>query len=199
MLMIIRYLSINPVRGFHHQSLHSMTSAYIRLFFILLCLLPQLSSADAQDDYSKGLQAYQQQDLLTAIDLLKSAADQGYTKAQSLLGYIYDKAEENGQALHYYKLAAERGDADGAYGMGNLYASGEGVEQDFIQAVMWYEIAADKGHVHAIDVLATAYLNGGLGLNKDSKKAIELLQRGAALDHPSSKQKLEAIGEMSGG
>ncbi|MEW8026668.1 MAG: tetratricopeptide repeat protein [Candidatus Thiodiazotropha sp.] len=146
----------------------------------------------------RGLQAYQRENLMVAIELLQRAADNGHAKAQSMLGYIFDKAEENEQAFHYYQLAADQGDADGAYGLGNLYAAGEGVEKNLSQAVGWYEKAAYNDHLLAIDVLATAYLNGGLALTKNTSKAIDLLQRGAALGHLPSVRRLRKIRENEG-
>ncbi|MEW7989744.1 MAG: tetratricopeptide repeat protein [Candidatus Thiodiazotropha sp.] len=160
---------------------------------LLFLLLPTLLYAEPQDDYHQGLEAYQREDLIASIEALRIAADSGHAKAQSLLGYIFDVAEENERALHYYRLAAEQGEADGAYGIGTLYATGQGVAQDHPEAVRWYEKAADAGHPLAIDALATAYLNGGLALARDSRKAIELLERGAALGHLSSVERLKSI------
>ncbi|MES9920965.1 MAG: tetratricopeptide repeat protein [Candidatus Thiodiazotropha sp.] len=165
---------------------------------ILILIMPPLSFAGPHEDYLHGLAAYQREDLMTAIESLKIAADSGHAKAQSLLGYIYDIAEENEQAFHYYRQAAEQGEADGAYGMGMLYATGEGVAQDLFEAVRWFEKAADAGHPQAIDLLATAYLNGGLALTKDSAKAIDLLERGAALGHTPSIERLKAYKEKEG-
>lgn len=169
-----------------------------RLRFLSCLLVPTLLFAEPQDDYQQGLEAYQRQDLMTSIKALRIAADSGHAKAQSLLGYIFDVAEENGQALHYYRLAAEQGDADGAYGIGTLYATGQGVAKDHPEAVRWYEKAADAGHPLAIDALATAYLNGGLALPRDSRKAIELLERGAALGHLPCVERLKAIRGKAG-
>ncbi len=169
-------------------------AARLHAFVLLaLAILPVLTVAGPAEDYARGEAAYQQEDLLTAIELLKSAAESGHAKAQSLLGYIYDIAEENDLALHYYRMSADQGDPDGAYGLGKLYASGEGVEKDTGLAVHWYQMAADRDHLLAIDVLATAYLTGGLGLNRDNQKAVGLLERAAALGHSASIQRLSEL------
>ncbi len=161
---------------------------------LLLCwLTPALLTASPQEDYDNGLSAYRQEDLVTAIDLLRSAADAGHAQAQQLLGYIYDIAEENELALHYYQLAADQGDADGAYGLGKLYATGDGVPQDFAQALHWYRLAAQGDSLLALDVLATAYLEGGLGLERDRGKALELLEQAASLGHAPSSKRLQDL------
>ena len=43
------------------------------------------------------------------------------------------------------KAKAEAGDADAQYNLGLMYVLGEGVEQDFKEAVKWYQKAADQG------------------------------------------------------
>lgn len=163
------------------------------VLWLLPWLTPPLSAASPQEDYDNGLSAYRREDLLTAIDLLRSAADAGHARAQQLLGYIYDVAEENALARRYYQLAAEQGDADGAYGLGKLYATGDGVPQDFGQAAHWYRIAAERDSLLAIDALATAYQEGGLGLERDTRKAIELLEQAASLGHEPSIKRLQAL------
>jgi TPR repeat protein len=44
------------------------------------------------------------------------------------------------------KLAAAEGDADKQYELAKLYAEGEGVEQNWVEAVKWYRKAAEQGH-----------------------------------------------------
>ena len=83
--------------------------------------------AGPQDDYSAGRKAYLAGDVRRAMPPLKRAADAGHAPAQSLYAYILDKAEYNEEAAQYFRRAAEQGDADGQYGLGILYAAGEGV------------------------------------------------------------------------
>ena len=44
------------------------------------------------------------------------------------------------------KLAAAEGDADTQYELAELYAEGDGVEQNWVEAVKWYRKAAEQGH-----------------------------------------------------
>jgi len=41
---------------------------------------------------------------------------------------------------------AEQGDAEAQYDLGDMYRSGRGVEQDDVQAYLWYELAASREH-----------------------------------------------------
>ena len=83
--------------------------------------------AGPQEDYSAGRKAYLAGDVVGAMPALRRAADDGYAPAQSLYGYILDKAEYDEEAAQYFRRAAYQCDADGQYGLAMLYATGEGV------------------------------------------------------------------------
>ncbi|HEY5740398.1 MAG TPA: hypothetical protein VIW27_11780, partial [Gammaproteobacteria bacterium] len=96
------------------------------------CLFGALQSpllADAQTDGERGIEAYQQGRLIEAMQLLESAAQGGYAPAQVLLAFIHDAAENDSEAFEWYQRAAEAGDAAGIFGLGSMYAKGEGVER----------------------------------------------------------------------
>ena len=44
---------------------------------------------------------------------------------------------------------AERGNASAQYNLGVMYAKGQGVRQDYAEAVRWYRRAAEQGDVQA--------------------------------------------------
>ena len=60
-----------------------------------------------------------------------------YAKGQ---GVPQDYAE----ALKWYRLAAEQGNANAQDNLGVMYANGHGVPQDDAEAVKWYRLAADR-------------------------------------------------------
>ena len=51
--------------------------------------------------------------------------------------------------MRWYRQAAEQGIADAQYNLGRLFAKGEGVAQDYVQAHIWYSLAARQGHQKA--------------------------------------------------
>ena len=70
---------------------------------------------------------------------------------------------EKGQyvkALSAWKRAAAAGSSEADFRIGLLYARGEGVVRSMPDAVVWYERAADKGHVEAQYWLGTIYFDG---------------------------------------
>lgn len=117
-----------------------------------------------------------------AMPLLKRAADGGHAAAQALYALILDRADEDVEALEYYRRAAEQGDPDGQFGYGAMLASGEGGRKDPVEARRWVLAAAKQGHAPAINEMALAYLNGGLALSeteRQSPEALEWIRRAA--------------------
>ena len=60
---------------------------------------------------------------------------------------IFDiKIQETFNAL---QELAKQGDLQAQYNLGVAYAKGQGVLQDYTQTKLWFEKAADKGHIAA--------------------------------------------------
>lgn len=66
---------------------------------------------------------------------------------------------------------AEQGDAGAQYLLGFMYAEGQGLPQDYGEAIRWYTRAAELGHPDAPVMLAAMYLEGQ-GMPKDVSEAI---------------------------
>ena len=140
------------------------------------CLFGALQSpllADAKTDGERGIEAYQQGRLIEAMGLLERAAQGGYAPAQVLLAYIQDAAENDTAAFEWYRRAAEAGDAAGIYGLGSMYAKGEGVERDPVEAGRLIRRAAEMDHLPAIRTYAHALEDGSLGFASDPAAAVE--------------------------
>src|SRR5882757_477459 len=81
-------------------------------------------------------------------------------------------AYERGQYLEAFKLwkvASQAGDAEANYRIGTLYAKNQGVAGSIPDAVVWYERAAQLGHVEAQFQTGLAFLygaNAAVGLNR---------------------------------
>src|SRR6516225_9720144 len=78
----------------------------------------------------------------------------------------------------WYEKAADKGHADAMVNLGALYANGQGVAQDYIQAREWYEKAADKGSADAMTALASLYEHGD-GVTQDYANAREWYEKAA--------------------
>ena len=58
------------------------------------------------------------------------------------------------------RVRANAGDANAQFSLGNANAEGQGVPQDYAQAVSWYRKAADQGYAGAQYNLGYAYYTG---------------------------------------
>ncbi len=73
-------------------------------------------------------------------------------------------------ALEAWQPLAEQGDAPTQYLLGVMYDTGEGVQQDYQEAVRWYQRAAEQGHAQAQYTLALMY-SSGAGVTQDIREA----------------------------
>ena len=83
-------------------------------------------------------------------------------------------------------LFAEQGDAMAQFNLGNRYADGRGVPQDYKEAVRWLRLAAEQGLAIAQSNLGFMYAKE-LGVSQDFKEAIRWLrlaaEQGDAIAH----------------
>ena len=61
---------------------------------------------------------------------------------------------------------AEAGDAELQFSLGVMYEHGEGVRQDYAEAVRWYRKAAEQGYAEAQNNLGLMY-DQGQGVRQD--------------------------------
>ena len=58
--------------------------------------------------------------------------------------------QDYAEALKWYRLSAEQGNASAQNNLGLMHAFGQGVRQDNVQAMMWFNISAAQGNPDAI-------------------------------------------------
>lgn len=132
-------------------------------------------AVNPEKSYAAASKAYKEGDVARAMSLLKPAADAGHAPSQALLGFILDKSLFYDEALAYYRKSAEQGNADGLYGLGVMYSEGSGVKKDFVEARRLITSAAERGNKEAVNVMAQACINGGLGLDDAARRGPEAL------------------------
>jgi TPR repeat protein len=86
-----------------------------------------------------------------AMKWYRLAADQGRSDAQYQLGHLYYRQNNYTEAARWFHLAADQGRADAQSNLGSMYAEGEGVPQDFVQALMWFTLSAAQNHKEGIE------------------------------------------------
>lgn len=79
-------------------------------------------------------------------------------------------ATPQGTTLESLRHNAEQGDPVAQFALGARYAQGDGVKQDYQEAVRWFTKAAEQGHVVAQATLG-AYYWAGRGVQQDLTRA----------------------------
>jgi TPR repeat protein len=135
----------------------------------------------------------------TSPDLAKArlwyqrAADQGFAPSQYDLGVMYLEGEgvpPNLQtAISWLTKAADQGFLPAQQNLAELAF----FAKDFKQALLWYEKAADQGDGHAAFNVGSIYYKG-LGVPKDTARAIEFYRKAARLGQPDAAGALRQLG-----
>lgn len=95
-------------------------------------------------------------DNFKAFDWYVSAEKQGYFLAKNKAGQVaYDIGDELfysdiNQAIKWYTTAAEKGNTEAQYKLGDMYHKGKLVPKNEEKAIAYYQMAADQGHLLAL-------------------------------------------------
>lgn len=135
------------------------------------------------DMYHKGEGV--SQDYTQAIDWYRKAVEQGHKAAQSEM----EKIQNNIAAL---KKMAEQGKVESMVALADLYANGNGVPQDYGQAVRLYRKAAEQGDAAAQCKLGFLYAEGK-GISQDFAQSVVWYRKAIDQDYAPAKY---ALGSM---
>ena len=157
---------------------------YIRLIIacFFLCWVITIS-ATPQEDTRKGMEAFHEGDTIGAMQLYRKAAEEGYAPAQEKLANILDQSELNEEAITWFRKAAEQNNAEGQYGLGMMYLTGDGIETDPEQGLGLITAAAEQGLFRAMVSMFHFFKNGDHGLQVDLKQAVYWLEKMAVSDN----------------
>jgi TPR repeat protein len=94
--------------------------------------------------------------------------------AQCNLGVLFEEGQgvvqSDVEAVRWYRLSAEQGNAGGQNNLARMYEHGRGVAQDIGASLMWYRRAADQGNGQAQASLGRLYYEGK-GVRQDDVAA----------------------------
>ncbi len=114
----------------------------------------------------------------------RALADRGNVVAQNTLGLMY-RDGKNGvqrddvQAVHYFQLAANAGNADGQVNLGAMYVLARGVPQDYATALHWFQLAAVQNNSYGQYSVGYLYYFG-FAVPKDYATALHWFELAAA-------------------
>ncbi len=93
---------------------------------------------------------------------------------------------------------ANGGDALAQIIVGGMYAKGQGVPEDDVEAVRWFRLSADQGNADGQAALATVY-QAGIGVTRDYAEAMRWFQAAAAQGNSSAQDGLGIMYEYGEG
>ena len=118
------------------------------------------------------------------------SVEQGNSIAQFFLGVMYEYgevvAEDDVEAVRWYRKSAVQGNSDAQYILGIKFANGDGVAEDDAEAVRWYRKSAEQGDADAQHDLGLMHANGE-GVAEDNVQAYAWFSVAAAQGHEQSK------------
>src|SRR5262249_372208 len=101
-------------------------------------------------------------------------------------------------ALGLLHPLADQGQAGAQVILGVMYANGQGVPQNQVEAMKWYRLAADQGEAGAQTALGVVYANG-LGVPKDSAMAVEWFRKAADQGNANAQNNLGTMYDRGNG
>ena len=125
-----------------------------------------------------------------AAEWFKKSAELGYVGAMvELGGYYQEILVDFEKSKMWYLKAAELGNAEAQNKLGVLYAD---IEKDYKEAVKWYKKAMEQDDYWAYENYADCLWNGN-GVQKNKKKAMEMMQKAISLGHPNAEDELKEM------
>jgi TPR repeat protein len=171
--------------------------------------------------YEDAQTAYSKKDYATALRIYRELAQRGNAKAQEAVGGMYERGEgvpeDKVEALKWFEMAqaerngllafnrgdfattlrifrplAERGQVLAEYTIGLMYANGQGVPQDYTEAMKWHLKAAAQGEAKAQFSVGVMYFKG-LGTPRNLAEAFKWYRRAADQGDPAAQYNLGAM------
>ena len=124
--------------------------------------------------YADGLYGFSK-DYIKALEHWHRAAELGYSKAYTNIGYAYNNGEgvvvDKKKAIHYYELAAMGGNVQSRYNLGNMKGDAGNTER----ALKHFLIALSGGADKSLKWIKEMY-SKGLATKEDYTKALQSYQ-----------------------
>ena len=120
-----------------------------KIFLLLFYINLLVGCGQTSDPY----QAFDEGDYETAYAGFYKLSKEENLAAINYIGVMhylgFGRKRDVQAARQWFEIAANKGFAGAQFNLGNIYANGEGVQQDFTEAYMWFYIANEYGHEQA--------------------------------------------------
>ena len=123
------------------------------LFLLAFAVTFPASASELGVELDRGVAAYRNGDITTAINIFRKLAEGGVSQAQYNLGVIYASGKGVPKDLKtsakWHRLAADQGNADAQYNLGVYLEHGRGVTKNSKEALKYFRLAAEQGSTKA--------------------------------------------------
>ena len=130
---------------------------------------------------------------MTEFEDLLARAEAGDANAQLTIGAMYATgggvAQDEEEAVHWYRKAADQGEVKAQNEIGLYYAVGQGLAQNDGEAVAWHFLVAGQGNAVAQFNLGRRYFTGR-GVPQDEEEAVHWYRKAADQGEVKSQNEL---------
>lgn len=156
-----------------------------------------LAPVAAYADFADGVRAYEAGDHKAAYDAWLPLANRGDVAAMRNIGHLYRWGQgvekDIAQAIHWYRLAAEKGFSRAQANLAAIYLQGdEGTPVDYDEAHKWFAAAAVQNLAVAQYNLGLMY-ELGLGVEKNEARALGWYNLAAKAGQPEAIERLSQL------
>jgi hypothetical protein len=151
----------------------------------------------AKADFVQGVRAYEAGDHKAAYEAWLPLANRGDVAAMRNIGHLYRWGQgvekDIAQAIHWYRLAAEKGFSRAQANLAAIYLQGdEGTSVDYDEAHKWFAAAAVQNLAVAQYNLGLMY-ELGLGVEKNEARALGWYNLAAKAGQPEAIERLSQL------
>lgn len=159
------------------------------------CLL--LVAPAARADFAEGVRAYEAGDHKAAYEAWLPLANRGDVAAMRNIGHLYRWGQgvekDISQAIHWYRMAAEKGFSRAQANLAAIYLQGdEGTPVNYEEAHKWFAAAAVQNLAVAQYNLGLMY-ELGLGVEKNEARALGWYNLAAKAGQPEAIERLSQL------
>ncbi|WP_290809124.1 hypothetical protein [Ferrovibrio sp.] len=151
----------------------------------------------AKADFADGVRAYEAGDHKAAYEAWLPLANRGDVAAMRNIGHLYRWGQgvekDINQAIHWYRMAAEKGFSRAQANLAAIYLQGdEGIPVDYAEAHKWFAAAAVQNLAVAQYNLGLMY-ELGLGVEKNEARALGWYNLAAKAGQPEAIERLSQL------
>lgn len=147
---------------------------------LVMAILTSTKGLSSEKQYDRGKLYLDSENYTETVTWWTKTEKTDDAETQFINGFHTNKQSltQDNEEVKKYRQAAEQGNANAQYSLGNCYYNGQGVPKDYEEAVKWYRKAAEQGYDVAQFNLGNCYYNGQ-GVTQNYQEAVKWYRKAA--------------------